>query len=26
MSINEAFNKVVDDVVIRFSSDLQKQQ
>lgn len=25
MSINEAFNKVVDDVVIRFSSDLQKQ-
>ncbi|MDF3345600.1 hypothetical protein PUT75_02395, partial [Acinetobacter pittii] len=26
MSINQAFNKVVDDVVIRFSSDLQKQQ
>lgn len=26
MSINEAFNKVIDDVVIRFSSDLQKQQ
>lgn len=26
MAINEAFNKVVDDVVIRFSSDLQKQQ
>ncbi|MEB3791226.1 hypothetical protein [Acinetobacter sp. IK40] len=26
MSINEAFNKVVDDVVIRFSYDLQKQQ
>jgi len=26
MLINEAFNKVVDDVVIRFSSDLQKQQ
>ncbi|MDI3452136.1 hypothetical protein QLG01_02885 [Acinetobacter sp. V89_4] len=26
MSINEAFNKVVDDVVIRFSSNLQKQQ
>ncbi|WP_061874355.1 hypothetical protein [Acinetobacter lactucae] len=26
MTINEAFNKVVDDVVIRFSSDLQKQQ
>lgn len=26
MTINEAFNKVVDDVVIRFTYDLQKQQ
>ncbi|RZF56879.1 hypothetical protein EXE30_01075 [Acinetobacter halotolerans] len=26
MAINEAFNKVVDDVVIRFTYDLQKQQ
>lgn len=26
MTLNEAFNKVVDDVVIRFTYDLQKQQ
>ncbi|CAM4200466.1 hypothetical protein F901_00779 [Acinetobacter dispersus] len=26
MTINEAFNKVVDDVVIRFTYDLQKQK
>ncbi|ENU27992.1 hypothetical protein [Acinetobacter modestus] len=26
MTINEAFNKVIDDVVIRFTYDLQKQQ